>query len=87
MFNPSRDEVRRFFADAWRKVRAQAPLEGLEKTAAAIILMHPEFHQLLEHPEKHLERDYSPEGGELSKKSLPPPRARWCLPCFLGGHR
>ena len=30
MFNPSRDQVRSFFFDAWRKYRAGQPLEGLE---------------------------------------------------------
>jgi hypothetical protein len=48
MFNPSRDEARRFLAGAWRKYRAGQPLTGLEQTAAGIIAMHPEYHALLE---------------------------------------
>src|SRR3954466_7032579 len=63
MFNPSRAEVRRFFSDAWRKYRLQVPLEGLERTAIEIILMHPEHHRLLDDPERNLERDFTPEDG------------------------
>ena len=37
MFTPTRDEARRFFIDAWAKYRAGAPIEGLEKTAVAIV--------------------------------------------------
>jgi hypothetical protein len=66
MFAPSRDEARRFFVDAWAKFRAGSALEGLEKTAAALIALHPEYHALLEDPERHLERDYVPEGGAVN---------------------
>ena len=66
MFAPSRDEARRFFVDAWTKYRAGAALEGLEKTAAALIALHPEYHTLLEDPERHLERDYVPEAGAVN---------------------
>ena len=66
MFNPTRDEVRRFFSDTWRKYRMQAPLEGLEKTALEVVLLHPEYHGMLDIPEEHLGRDYSPENGQLN---------------------
>ncbi len=62
MFTPSRDEVRQFFFDAWRKHRARAPLVGLEAIAVDIMLMHPELHALLADPDA-AERDYSPESG------------------------
>jgi hypothetical protein len=66
MFNPSREEVRRFFSETWRKYRAGVALEGLEATALEAILLHPEYHGMLERPEPHLDRDYSPEGGQLN---------------------
>ena len=66
MFAPSRDEARRFFVDAWTKFRAGTALEGLEKTAAALIVLHPEYHALLEESERHLERDFVPEGGAVN---------------------
>jgi hypothetical protein len=66
MFNPSRAEVRRFFFDAWRKYRASAPLEGLERTAVDIMLQHPEYHALMDQPDAGAEREYPPEGGVVN---------------------
>jgi hypothetical protein len=66
MFNPSREEVRRFFFEAWRKYRNQLPLEGLEQTAIEIMLLHPEYHPLLDQPEEYADRDFSPESGRLN---------------------
>src|SRR6185436_2197764 len=62
MFAPSRDEARKFLTDAWAKYRAGAPLSPLEQQACGIIAPHPEYHAVMEQPERHLERDYSPEG-------------------------
>lgn len=66
MFNPSREEVRRFFFEAWRKYRNQLPIEGLERTAIEIMLLHPEYHALLDQPEQYADRDFSPESGQLN---------------------
>jgi hypothetical protein len=66
MFNPTRDQVRQFFFDAWRKYRAGAPLEGLETVAVEIALLHPEYQPDLEAPEASLARDYTPESGRTN---------------------
>jgi hypothetical protein len=66
MFNPSRDEARRFFFDTWSKYRSQAALTDLEKVALQVILAHPEYQAMLEEPERYLDRDYTPEGGQLN---------------------
>ena len=66
MFNPSRADVRGFFFETWRKYRSQAPLEGLERTAIEIILLHPEHHALLDDPERNLDRDFAPENGAIN---------------------
>ena len=66
MFAPTRDEARRFFFDAWAKYRSGAPLAGLEKTAVALIALHPEYHALFEQPDRHLESDFAPEGGAVN---------------------
>jgi len=63
MYTPSRDEARRFLADAWAKYRAGAPLSDLEAMAARIVAMHSEYHALLEDPGHQLDRDYHPENG------------------------
>lgn len=65
MFNPSRDQARAFFIDAWRKHRQQTPLTALEAAAAELVSQHPEYHALLESPDA-LERDFSPEDGLIN---------------------
>lgn len=66
LFNPSRDEVRRFFFDAWHKYRAAQPLTALEGMAVEVIALHPEYHAVLDAPERYLEQDYFPEMGETN---------------------
>ena len=66
MFTPTRDEVRRFFVNAWAKYRAGAPIEGLEKTAVGLVALHPEYQAIVETPERHLERDFVPESGTVN---------------------
>ena len=66
MFNPSREQVRQFFFDAWRKNRERGVLAGLDAVAIDIILLHPEYHGVLEHAERYQERDYPPESGDTN---------------------
>ena len=66
MFNPSRDQVRQFFFDVWAKYRAGQALEGAERTALEGVLAHPEYHGMLEQPERYRDRDYLPEDGQVN---------------------
>ena len=66
MFNPSRDQVRRFFIDAWRKHQAREVVSPLEDAAIRLVLLHPEYHGLLEESETALEREWTPESGEAN---------------------
>ena len=66
MFDPSREQARAFFFDAWAKYRDRKPLAGLESVALEVILLHPEYHDLLSDPEGHLARDYAPEAGRTN---------------------
>ena len=66
MFNPSRDEARRFLVESWRKRREGLPLSGLETLAASIVAVHPEYHAILEAPEAHVDRDWRPETGDVN---------------------
>jgi hypothetical protein len=66
MFNPSRDQVRQFFFEAWAKFRAGQPLTDLEAIAAGHIGRHPEYHGILERPDRYQDRDWSPEMGETN---------------------
>lgn len=64
MFNPSKEDVRRFFCDAWAKRQGQSPLTPLETIAADWIAEHPEYHEDLADIEQALLRDYPPEQGK-----------------------
>ena len=66
MFNPSREQVRHFFCDAWRKHCERLPLAGAEATAADLIAEHPEYHALLEKPDAAVEKEFTPEGGQTN---------------------
>ncbi|MBT9589954.1 MAG: DUF1841 family protein [Thiobacillus sp.] len=66
MFNPSRDQVRQFFFGVWAKYRADQPLAGAEQPALEAVLAHPEYHAMLDQPERYLDRDYLPEAGETN---------------------
>ncbi len=63
MFNPSRNQARNFLFDAWRKYRERSPLEGLEPAAVDVMLLHPEYHHILDDPDRFLDREYVPEQG------------------------
>jgi hypothetical protein len=44
MFNPSQEDVRRFFCEAFAKSRDGKPMEAIETLAARWIDEHPEYH-------------------------------------------
>lgn len=64
LFNPSRDEARRFFITTWQKHQAGQNLAGLERITLAILLAHPEYHRYL--VEDQLDHDWLPEHGETN---------------------
>ena len=66
MFNPSREQVRRFFFDAWRKRREREVLSAMDHLAVDIILLHPEYHPVLDDAEHFQEREYRPEAGDTN---------------------
>lgn len=66
LLDHDRNTARRIFFDTWRKYQANELLEPLEQQLVHIILMHPEYHGLLNHPEQYLEREYFPEMGETN---------------------
>ena len=70
MFQPSRDQVRDFFFEAWRKYLAGLPLAGLENIGLDVMLLHPEYHDLLSAAEKHKTRDFTDESNPFLHMSL-----------------
>ena len=66
LFDPSREQVRQFFCESWRKHRERLILEGAEATASDLIAEHPEYHALLEKPEAAIEQEFTPESGQMN---------------------
>ena len=66
MFTPNRDQARRFFFDVWARRSLGQSLQPLERLVLGILLEHPEYHTILDDPDRHLERDWLPTGGETN---------------------
>ncbi|MGH8371291.1 MAG: DUF1841 family protein [Gammaproteobacteria bacterium] len=66
MYSNSRTDTRQMFFDVWQKLQHDTPLTALETIVADVIRLHPEYHSLLEQPDKMLDRDWRPEGGETN---------------------
>ncbi len=65
MFDPSRDQARQFFIEAWRKQRDGNILTPLESMVVDIVQLHPEYQPLLEDPDA-IDHDFSPEDGQVN---------------------
>ena len=64
LFGQNRDELRRFYVEAWRKYRNKSTLQPLEALICEVIALHPEYHGMLENEESALAQEFSPEGGQ-----------------------
>ena len=51
MFDPSRDQSRRFFVESWRKHKNREVQTQLEIIAADLVAHHPEYHPLIDDPD------------------------------------
>lgn len=65
MFDPSRDQVRTFFIEAWKKRKDSQIMSPLESMAADLVAMHPEYHEDMEDPNA-LTREFSVEQGKTN---------------------
>ena len=70
MFDPTREQVRQTFFEAWRKYRAGEPLAGIETIALDVSLAHPAYHAILAAPERYRDKDYVGEGNPFLHMSL-----------------
>ncbi len=66
IFNPTREEVRRFFCDTWKKRMDNQILTPMETLASDWMVLHPEYHPTLANPEGAIAQDYTPERGETN---------------------
>lgn len=63
MFNPTQQEVRRFFCSVRSKQREGTPLTPLEDLAGRWIAEHPEYHAALDDAQTSLERTFDGADG------------------------
>lgn len=66
MFKPSRAQARQLFFDTWHKYRQREILTGLESLALEVILLHPEYHDMLNDRNRYIDKDYLPEAGDVN---------------------
>ncbi len=66
LFNPSREEVRQFFCEAWAKHQRAGILTAMESIAARWIVEHPEYHAILNNLEQAQQAEYTPEKGQTN---------------------
>jgi len=66
LFGQDRDQLRKFYCEAWESQRQGKPLEPLQAQIVSVIEKHPEYQELLENPQRALARDYLPELGETN---------------------
>ena len=64
IFGQDRNELRRMYADAWRKRVEERPASPLEAQIADVIAMHPEYHEDV--ASDNLDKDYLPDGGQTN---------------------
>lgn len=64
LFTQNRDEIRRFYLQAWEKQQAGSILEPLELQVVDVIQAHPEYHALLQQGEAQLDKEWTPGMGE-----------------------
>ncbi len=66
MFQPSQNDVRRFFCGSYARWREGLPLEPMQALAVRWIEQHPEYHAELADEAAALERVYAVEDGRTN---------------------
>ena len=64
IFGEDRSELRKMYADAWKKRCERLPLSPLDAQIADVIESHPEYHADV--TGEDLGRDYTPDGGKTN---------------------
>jgi hypothetical protein len=66
MFQPSQNDVRRFFCETWAKARSRSLLTPMEQLAAGWVEEHPEYHADLADLEAALAAVYTVDEGRTN---------------------
>lgn len=70
MYTDNRDAYRQAFFVAWDKYKKQQMLNPMEAQIVEIILVHPEYHTLLENPKQFEKQEFSLEENPFFHMSL-----------------
>lgn len=63
LYGNDRNSMRQVFFTTWEKYKTSQPLQGVEKFLIDVMLLHPEYHSVLDDPDTYLDRDYPPDHG------------------------
>jgi hypothetical protein len=64
IFGQDRNELRKMYADAWKKYRDKTPLTPLDSQIASVIEWHPEYQDDVTSDD--LDKDFTPDGGKTN---------------------
>lgn len=64
IFGQDRNELRKMYAEAWKKHCDKTPLSPLEAQITSVIEWHPEYHDVISGDD--LGKDYTPDGGKTN---------------------
>ena len=70
MYTNNRDAYRQAFFIAWDKYKKKLPLEPVESQLIEVILLHPEYHALLERPNAYEQQEFTFEENPFIRMSL-----------------
>ena len=61
-----RDQMRMFYSQVLLKHDRRQPLEPMEQMLLEVILLHPEYHEMLRDPEQAATREYTVADGQTN---------------------
>jgi hypothetical protein len=64
IFGQDRNEIRKMYADAWKKHSDGLPMTALESQITTVVEWHPEYHDDI--TSNDLDKDYTPDGGKTN---------------------
>lgn len=70
MYTNDRDAYRQSFFVVWDKYKKKLPLDAVETQLLDIILLHPEYHGLLDHPSSFQTQEFQLEENPFFHMSL-----------------
>ena len=66
MFNPSQEDVRRFFCSVYAKSHSAQPMDAIETLAGQWIAEHPQYHADLSDQDAAISRVYPADSGQTN---------------------